>query len=45
MISLENLQLWILMQAIVTAFCWRYMGFTGLVGSLIGSFIYIALFK
>jgi hypothetical protein len=43
MISFANLQLWILLQAMVTAFCWRYMGFGGLIGSLLGSFIYIAL--
>lgn len=45
MISFANLQLWILFQSMVTAVCWRYLGFGGLVGSLIGSFIYIALSK
>lgn len=45
MISLESLQLWILFQALVTAVCWRLMGFSGLFGSLLGSFIYIAIFK
>lgn len=43
MISLETFQLWILSQAIVTALCWRYLGFGGLVGSLVGSFIYLVL--
>ena len=44
MITLEVFQTWILVQAIITAVCWRLMGFAGLIGSLLGSFIYLAIF-
>jgi hypothetical protein len=43
MITLHELQLWILSQSIITAVCWRVLGFPGLVGSLIGSLIYFLL--
>lgn len=41
MITLQEIQLWMLAQSIVSALCWRYLGFGGLVGSFIGSFIVI----
>lgn len=45
MISLESFQLWVLFQSMITALAWKFLGFGGLVGSLLGAFIYIALFK
>lgn len=41
MINLIDIQLWILMQAIVSALCWHFMGFPGFIGSLIGAFLYL----
>lgn len=43
MIALLDLQLWLLFQATISALCWRFIGFEGFIGSLIGSFIYISL--
>lgn len=41
MITLLELQLWILFQGMITAMAWRFLGFSGLIGSLLGSLIYL----
>jgi hypothetical protein len=45
MISLINLQLWILTQMLMLAFCWRYMGVSRLVSGLLGTTVYLESFK
>lgn len=45
MISFDDIRLWILMQTIVSALCWRFVGFSGFIGSLIGAFLYIYFSK
>jgi hypothetical protein len=43
MITLIDLQLWILFQSMITAVAWRFLGFGGLFGSLLGAFLYLSL--
>jgi len=45
MITLLDLQLWILFQGMITAVAWRFLGFGGVFGSLLGAFLYLSIFK
>lgn len=45
MITLLDLQMWILFQGMITAVAWRFWGFGGLFGSLLGAFLYLAIFR
>ncbi len=45
MTTLLDLQMWILFQGMITAVAWRFLGFGGVFGSLLGAFLYLAIFK
>jgi len=42
---LLELQLWILFQGMLTAVSWRFLGFGGVIGSLLGAFLYLSIFR
>jgi hypothetical protein len=45
MSTLLDLQMWILFQGMITAVAWRFLGFGGVFGSLLGAFLYLSIFR